>query len=163
VRLFIKDFLLKPEETIDYHIQSSWHCIARMYNQIASQFGFSRAIGYVLLNVSDDGTPATKIAPMLGMEPTSLSRMLRSMEDKGLIYRKGDDSDKRKVLIYLTKEGHRIRDISSLVVKGFNEKVFEKVDRKAFESLVNISSNINAIIDEYKEEAIITLENINDK
>jgi len=158
----IKKDYLKPEETIDYHIQTAWHSISRMYNQIASQYGFSRAIGYVLLNIDDKGTPATKIAPMLGMEPTSLSRMLKNMEERGLIYRRGDKLDKRKVLIYLTEDGLRMRGLTRKVVKGFNDKLFKTVDEKTFNCLVKISNNINSSIDDYKQEAILTLDKLNE-
>ena len=156
-----KDYL-KPEETIDYHIQTAWHGISRMYNQIATQYGVSRAIGYVLLNIDDNGTPATKIAPLLGMEPTSLSRMLKNMEERGLIYRRGDDLDKRKVLIFLTEEGLRMRRLTRKVVKGFNDKLFQNVDAQTFNCLVKISNNINSSLEDYKQEAILTLDKINE-
>ncbi len=43
-----------------------------------------------LLSHGDDGTPATKIAPQMGLEPRSLTRLLKSMEDQKLIVRKAD-------------------------------------------------------------------------
>jgi len=154
---------MKPSETFDFHIQTAWHGISRMYNQIASKYGYSRAIGYVLLNIDEEGIPATKIAPMLGMEPTSLSRLLRSMEEKGLIYRKGDEFDRRKVLIFLTKEGQRIRHLSSIVVKGFNEKLIKAVGKDSLKSLMNISENIQFVMEDYKEEIISSIGSLNDK
>ncbi|HMR56503.1 MAG TPA: MarR family winged helix-turn-helix transcriptional regulator, partial [Cyclobacteriaceae bacterium] len=77
---------MKREETVDYHIRSAWHAIARMYNQQALKYGGTMSIGFALLNIdSDKGTPATKIAPLMGLETRSLTRLLKSMEDKGLI------------------------------------------------------------------------------
>ena len=154
---------MKPSDTFDYHIQTAWHGISRMYNQIASQYGYSRAIGYVLLNIGEEGIPATKIAPMLGMEPTSLSRLLRSMEKKGLIYRKGDVIDRRKVLIHLTEEGQRIRHLSSMVVKGFNEKLIKAVGKESLQSLVEISENIQFVMDDFKEEIISSIGSLKEK
>ena len=154
---------MRSDETIDYHIQTAWHGISRMYNQIASQYGYSRAIGYVLLNIDEEGTPATKIAPLLGMEPTSLSRLLKSMEDKGLIYRKGDKADRRKVFIFLTEEGQRIRQLTSRVVRGFNERLFKNIDKESFKAFVNISENIQLVLEDYKDEAISDLGINNEK
>jgi MarR family transcriptional regulator, organic hydroperoxide resistance regulator len=75
---------MKREETVDYHIKSAWHAISRMYNQQAVQEDFTTAIGFVLINInSKEGTPATKIAPLMGLEARSLTRMLKSMEEKG--------------------------------------------------------------------------------
>jgi DNA-binding MarR family transcriptional regulator len=99
---------MKREETVDYHIKSAWHAISRMYNQKAAQEDFTTAIGFVLINInSKEGTPATKIAPLMGLEARSLTRMLKSMEEKGLIFKKPDPIDKRSVRIFLTPEGKR--------------------------------------------------------
>ena len=40
----------------------------------------------------------------MGMEPNSLSRILKSIEKDGLIERVPDSKDKRKVLVKLTKK-----------------------------------------------------------
>ena len=64
------------KETVDFHIKSTWHAMTRMYNNIANKHGMSQTIGYVLINIAKEGTRATKIAPLMGMEPTSLSRLL---------------------------------------------------------------------------------------
>jgi MarR family transcriptional regulator, organic hydroperoxide resistance regulator len=81
---------MKREETIDYHIRATWHAIARLYNQKASDHGATMAIGFVLLNIDvEEGTPATKIAPLMGLEARSLTRLLKTLEERGAIYRKG--------------------------------------------------------------------------
>ncbi|MBT1703124.1 MarR family winged helix-turn-helix transcriptional regulator, partial [Chryseosolibacter indicus] len=91
---------MRREETVDYHIKAAWHAIARMYNQQAIKNDFTMSMGFVLLNInSEEGVPATKIAPLMGLEARSLTRLLKSMEEKGFIYRIGDASDKRLVRI----------------------------------------------------------------
>ena len=97
---------MKKEETVDHNLRTAWHAIARMYNQQAQKYDATMSMGFVLLNInSEEGTPATKIAPMMGLEARSLTRLLKSMEEKGLIYRESDKNDKRSVRILLTKEG----------------------------------------------------------
>jgi DNA-binding MarR family transcriptional regulator len=49
----------------------------------------------------------------MGMEATSLTRTLKSMEEKGLIRKKNPD-DGRGVLIYLTELGKEKRLIKKL-------------------------------------------------
>src|SRR5690606_21100500 len=92
-------------KTIDSVIKSTWQAIARMYNEDASKYGASMALGYALLNIDKEGTPSTALAPKLGMEPTSLTRTLKTMEEKGLIYKKKNPKDGRGVNIYLTELG----------------------------------------------------------
>ena len=80
-----------------------------MYNQEAVKYDITTSIGFVLLNIHEDGTPATKIAPLLGLESRSLTRMLKTMEEKGFIHRQPDASDKRLVRIFLTDKGKEKR------------------------------------------------------
>src|SRR6478752_5549118 len=85
---------MRKEETIDYHIKTAWHAISRMYNQQALKYGGTMSMGFVLLNIdAEGGTPATKIAPLMGLEAQSLTRLLKSMEEKGLVYRETDKND----------------------------------------------------------------------
>ena len=104
---------MKPEETVDYNIKVAWHAISRMYNTQAARYDITTSIGFVLLNIDQEaGTPATKIAPLLGLETRSLTRILRSMEDKGLIYKQADAQDKRSVRIFLTELGLEKKEVS---------------------------------------------------
>src|SRR5919112_5587138 len=104
---------MKASETVDYNIKVCWHAIARMYNTEAAKNDITTSIGFVLLNIDPEkGTPATKIAPLLGLETRSLTRILRSMEEKGLIYKQADSVDKRSVRIFLTEEGLRKKEVS---------------------------------------------------
>jgi len=129
---------MKLKDTVDFHIKSTWHAMSRMYNNIANKHELSQTIAYVLINVEKEGTPATKIAPLMGMEPTSLSRLLKNMEKNGLIYRKGDAEDKRIVRIFLTEEGVEKRKLAKQTVLAFNEKLMQKLDHKDLEYVVKV-------------------------
>jgi DNA-binding MarR family transcriptional regulator len=139
---------MKPEETVDYNVKVCWHAISRMYNAEAAQFDITTSIGFVLLNIDpQEGTPATKIAPLLGLEARSLTRILKSMEEKGLIYKKGDSQDKRSVRILLTEKGLEKRDLSRQTVRHFNQKVREKIPAKELATFFKVISRINRMID----------------
>lgn len=142
---------MKLQETVDYHIKSTWHALTRMYNNIASKYDLSQTIGYVLINIEKEGTPATKIAPLMGMEPTSLSRLLKSMETRGLIYRKGDDEDKRVVRIFLTEEGVKKRNLAKETVLSFNEKLMKEISQDELKQLIKILGIIKRCVDDEME------------
>ena len=114
---------MKKDESIDYALRATWQAVARMYNEEAGKFGTTMATGFTLLSIDKEtGTPSTTLGPKMGMEATSLSRILRSMEEKGLIYRQTDEIDKRKVLIFLTDKGfqsHIRNQIIHLFYFGF--------------------------------------------
>jgi MarR family transcriptional regulator, organic hydroperoxide resistance regulator len=139
---------MRKEETIDYHIKTAWHAIARMYNQQALKYGGTMSIGFALLNIdAEDGTPATKIAPLMGLEARSLTRLLKSMEEKGLICRESDKVDKRSVRILLTEEGKKHRERSKETVLRFNEAVREQLPEEKLNVFFEVVQNINQIID----------------
>lgn len=138
---------MKPEETIDFHVRAVWHAIYRMYNQVASDYGVTTSIGFVLLNIhSDEGTPATKIAPLMGLESRSLTRMLKSMEEKGLIYKEKDKVDKRSVRIFLTDKGKEQKEVSRLTVLGFNDKIREVVPEKDLKGFFRTMNKVSELI-----------------
>jgi DNA-binding MarR family transcriptional regulator len=139
-------------ETVDYHLKATWHSLTKMYNRIAEKYETSQTIGYVLINVDKEGTPATQIAKALGMEPTSLSRLLKSMEQKGLIYKEDDENDKRVVRIFLTDYGVIQRKIAKNTVIKFNEKILKKVSEKELKIFYKVINAINELANEEKEE-----------
>jgi Transcriptional regulators len=146
---------MKREETVDYHIKSAWHAISRMYNQQAAAEGFTTAIGFVLINInSKEGTPATKIAPMIGLETRSLTRMLKTMEEKGLIFKKQDPSDKRSVRIFLTEEGRRKKEISVQTIKEFNEQVREVIHEEDLQNFFQVFEKLQLVIDQFSGSAV---------
>ena len=148
---------MKKEETVDYPIKSAWHAISRMYNQQAAEEGFTTAIGFVLINInSKEGTPATKIAPLIGLETRSLTRMLKTMEEKGLIYKKADPVDKRSVRMFLTEEGKRKKEISVQSVKRFNEQVRIALTEEELGSFFGVISKIQKVIDQIQTKEPIS-------
>lgn len=139
---------MKREETVDYHIRSAWHAISRMYNQQAARYNATMAIGFVLLNIdSEEGTPATKIGPLMGLEPRSLTRLLKSLEEQGAIYREVDKADKRSVRIFLTEEGRKGRERAKETVLRFNEAVRDEVPQEKLNIFFEVIQNINRIIE----------------
>lgn len=142
---------MKKQETVDFNIKYSWHLINRMYNNEASRYGITTAIGFVLLNIdSENGTPATKIAPLLGMEPRSLTRMLKSLEENGLIYRQSDKDDKRLVRIFLTEEGKLKQEISKYTVKHFNNFIKISIPDEELKTFFKVLHKINHMIENDK-------------
>lgn len=140
---------MKREETVDYHIKSAWHAISRMYNQQAAEEGFTTAIGFVLINInSKEGTPATKIAPLIGLETRSLTRMLKTMEEKGLVYKKADPFDKRSVRIFLTEEGKEKKERSINTIMDFNQQVREVVSDEDLDTFFGVFGKIQMVIEQ---------------
>lgn len=137
------------EKTIDYVLRATWQAVSRMYNEEASKYGASMSVGFALLSIDkDNGIPSTALGPQMGMEPTSLTRTLKSMEEKGLIVRKKNPVDGRGVLINLTKLGKEKRELSRDRVLKFNEVVKQHVSQEKLDNFMEVAEIINELISE---------------
>lgn len=138
----------KPDFLYDFVVRHSWHRISRMYNQKAAEHDMTMSIGFILMNVDKEGTPSTSLGPKMGMEPTSLSRTLKTMEERGFIRRQEDDIDKRKVFIFLTEEGIEKRRLVKNFVFGFNERIFNKIPKSKLKAFYEVVEKVDQMIDE---------------
>lgn len=144
---------MRKEKTIDFQIKWAWHSISRMYNAYAARFDTTMAVGYVLLNIDiEHGTPATKIAPLLGMEPRSLVRMLKNLEEKGLIRREVSKDDKRFVRIVLTELGKEKRELAREGVISFNTMVRDKIPLDKLVVFFDVIKDINRLVEEENQK-----------
>lgn len=138
----------KPELLFDFVVRHSWHRISRMYNQRAAEHDLTMSIGFILMSVDKEGTPSTQLGPRMGMEPTSLSRTIKTMEERGLIRREEDLVDKRKVLIFLTPDGVELRKMVRNFVVGFNERIYAKIPKSKLQAFFEVAAQVDELIEE---------------
>ncbi len=139
---------MRPEETIDYPLRLAWNKISKLYNIEAAKYHSTMATGFILLNIDKtEGTPSTKLGPLLGLEPRSLVRTLSTMEHKGLIERRSDSTDKRMVRIHLTDLGSRKRDISKAFVIHLNTVIQQQIPSNKLSIFFEVLAQINNQLD----------------
>lgn len=143
---------MKQEETLDYFLKITWQTVANSYNQIASNIGITQALGYMLINIHEEGTAVSQIAALLGVKSTSLSRMLNNMEDLGLIYREAHKTDKRSVKVFVTQFGKEKRQLAKNVVRKFNEYLNEHISEAERLQAIETLKKINQLTLDYKPE-----------
>ena len=139
------------DKTIDYILRATWQAVARMYNEEASKYSATMATGFALLSIDKDkGSPSTTLGPKMGMEATSLTRTLKSMEERGLITRKKNPTDGRGVIIQLTKDGKEKRELSKDTVLRFNEAVKQHISEEKLQRFMEVAEIINELIADKK-------------
>lgn len=141
---------VKHQETIDYFLKIVWQTVANRYNQLVTEFGITQSIGYLLINIDEEGTTVSQAAALLGLKSTSLSRMLNQLEKTGLIYRKSNQGDKRSVKIYLTDLGKEKRQLAKNVVKEFNNYLNAHISDADKQYLTDMLKKINQLTVNYK-------------
>lgn len=146
-------FITIAERMVIYQLRSKWLAISKLYNEMASDHGGTMSMAFILLAINEEkGTLVTKIAPRMGMEPNSLSRILKSMEKKGFIYRQKDKIDKRKVHICLTDYGFDMRKIALNAVVHLEEKIQHQVTEEKMEVFFEVMQKVPNALKQFEEE-----------
>jgi DNA-binding MarR family transcriptional regulator len=122
-----------------------------MYNEEASNYGITMATGFTLLSVDPiNGTPSTSLGPKMGMEATSLSRILKTLESMNLIERLPNPNDGRGVIIHLTKQGLKNREEVKQNVLKFNSIIRNEISEEKLKNFFEVSDCINNLISNKK-------------
>jgi len=148
------------KETFDSVLRSTWHVVSKMYNKEAGKFNSTMATGFALLSIDPEGTPSTTLGPKMGMEPTSLSRLLNTMEDRKLIFRTQNPCDGRSILIHLTSFGVEKREDSKSVVLNFNSKIEKKLSETKIQHFFEVMESIKEIAKEFEYFSSKTIKTI---
>jgi DNA-binding MarR family transcriptional regulator len=151
------DYSRYADQIIVHKIRSAWFEMSRMFNQVANAYNITLSVGFTLIAIYEEkGTPVTKIAPRMGMEPNSLSRILKTMEKDKLIERVADSLDKRKVLVRLTEKGSNIRKVSIKSVFRLNNTLIKDLDpiklRHFYEVINSVPKSTAKTLDKMQKE-----------
>lgn len=141
------------DKMVIYNVRKSWLNIAKLYNEMTAQFGGTISMAFVLLALyEEEGVPVTKIAPRIGMEPNSLSRVLKELENKGVLERKKNHSDSRIVNIVLTEQGKRLRKYALKSVFNLEKNVKEDISEDDLIGFFNVLEKIPAAINKIQQK-----------
>lgn len=138
------EFINIASQLIVYQIKTAWLQIQKMGDKIASKYEATLSLAFVLMAIYEtEGTPVTKIAPRIGMEPNSLSRLLKSLEKKAYIYKEADKTDKRVVLIKLSALGKERREIALRSVFKIEKELMQNVNETDLKGFFKVMGVVN--------------------
>ena len=136
-------------ESVDLMLKSAWLAVSKMYSELAQDHDATAVQALTLLKIDPkEGTRSTNLGPKMAIEPTSLTRIIKLLEDNGYIYKEKTTNDKREVIIKLTDKGLTSRNLSKEVVVNFNKKVVEKISSEKMEVFKEVMYDILKIANE---------------
>lgn len=112
--------------------------------KIISKFkGLSKNQPMVIKIIGMEGEimPST-IGNYTGMDKSSLTRMIDDLEKKGMVFRKSDPEDRRKVLVSLTEKGLECYNYSNQIT----DEILKLADEKDIEDYVQSLETIVRIL-----------------
>jgi DNA-binding MarR family transcriptional regulator len=98
-----------------------------------------------IIGIEGEMMPST-MGKYTGMEKSSLTRMVDDLEKKGIVYRKTDPEDRRKVLISLTEKGLNCFDYLNKITAEMADEILKFVDEKDVEDYVQSLETIVRIL-----------------
>ncbi len=133
-------------ENVDLILKQTWLAVSKMYSDMAHEYDSTAVQALTLLKIDPkEGTRSTNLGPKMAIEPTSLTRIIKLLEDNGYIYKEKTTTDKREVIIKLTEKGLNSRNLSKEVVVNFNKKVMERITPEKMEIFKEVMTEIMKI------------------
>jgi DNA-binding MarR family transcriptional regulator len=94
-----------------------------------------------------DGLRGGELAVRLGVEPPTVTKMLRRLEGCGLVERRRDPNDARSFLVYLTEKGRSLEEPVALCWAQAEETALAGLsagERRTFQKLlIRVRSNLD--------------------
>lgn len=130
-------------EHIDLILKQTWLAVSKMYSDLAQEHHSTPVQALTLLKIDPkSGTRSTNLGPKMAIGPTSLTRIIKYLEDNGYIYKEKTSFDKREVIIKLTKKGLIYRDMAKEMVISFNKILLERVSPHKLEIFKEVMDEI---------------------
>src|SRR5690554_6655220 len=99
---FLGDYLLFLLAASSASASAGFHAIARAHGLRVPEW---RALACLHDN---DGQMITRLAALALMEQSAMTRVIERMEERGLVLRRGDARDRRRVRVYLSPAGRTL-------------------------------------------------------
>lgn len=134
------------EDCINYLLTNAQHTVFQLmkkelepYDLTPIQYGVLKCIWQKELHNPRD------IAAFLNVETSTISGILERMENKSLIRREIDESDRRFIRIELTDKSKKLEIPVNQVVEGVNQKVLAGFSKERTESLKELLRQISTV------------------
>ena len=90
-----------------------------------------------------DGQRQQDLATRSNKDKTSVTRLLTSMEKKGLLYRKQDDEDSRQKLIYLTEKSDALKQKVLFMLRSDLDFIQNNIDGEELKICTKVLKEIH--------------------
>ena len=137
-----------PDRSVGYLVREAHRAFLRALAARVSRHRVTIGMWYFLRALwEEDGLTQRELSRRVGMMEPTTATALDSMQRRGLISRTRDTGDRRKVIIRLTEEGRRLRDVLLPCAIEVNRIALEGIAAEQLsllrDQLVHIRSNLD--------------------
>jgi len=133
--------------------------ISRAYkavaDQVASGFGLSQATAWPVVMIArlGGGVRPGALADALGLEPSSLVRVIDQLIGSGLVERRDDASDRRARTLHLTAKGEACASQLEAALVPFRRTLFSDIARQDIATCATVLGDLSRAIAAYTDAA----------
>lgn len=146
-RTTLLDDYTSTHESVGFVVREVWRLFARCLQPRIAREGVTIGMWFALRMLWDkDGVTQRELGERVGINGPTMVMALNSMERSGLVKRVQNRKDRRKINVYLTKRGRKLRaklwpmasEVLSLALSGLSRKQVQSLT----EMLAQIRSNL---------------------
>ena len=143
-------FQSKPGRSFGYLLRDLYRSFSKVLESRIKPHGVGMGQWYFLRELwAEDGLTQGDLSARAGMTAPTTVVAIRRMVNDGLVLRRQDNRDRRKVRIYLTKKGRRFRDellplalgVTNVATDGFSQKEIQQFRSMIDRMKRNLSRN----------------------
>ena len=108
-----------------------------LVRRIAKNHSLTLPQALILLNISISGSSMSKLANLLGLDPSTVTRNIEKLENRNILYREKSTQDTRVIYVYKSNQG-------KIIVNNI-EKEIELILNHRLDSRVDIKNSIQKI------------------
>jgi MarR family transcriptional regulator for hemolysin len=117
-------------------------------DRVAADYGLSQATGLPVLIIGrlGSGVRPGVLAEALGLEASSLVRVVDHLIESGLLARHEDPLDRRAKILELTEEGKKTAALMERALIPFRRQLFAGVDPAHIDAALRVLQGLNALL-----------------
>ncbi len=128
-------------DSIGFRVNQTANIVNNQFSKVLKKYNIAPEQRATLEIIKyEENVNQTKIAEILGKDKTTVSRGLKTLENKNLIYKK--QVDKRTNIIKLTKLAEEILENSCKEVQSFRDNLISSLNKEEIDSLHQLLNKI---------------------
>ncbi len=120
--------------------------------ECVAQYGVTASQGYTILSIPEKDTlRMNELSRIMGVDNSTMTRMVDQLIEKTLVYRKPDEKDRRLVRVGLTEKGQELRMDLEKELKNFYKMALGEISEEERLGIVHSLEQLNqAYVEAFK-------------
>ncbi|CAN1543718.1 MarR family winged helix-turn-helix transcriptional regulator [Limnohabitans sp. B9-3] len=140
-------------------LRRSHQISAAVFENVCAGVGLTQAqYGALMVLASEPGIDQSRLARALAFDKVTVLRVLRGLEDRGLVSREVSASSRRQMAVQLTAEGKRLLKKAEAPVHEAYEQLMAPLDEAQRQQLVSLLQTLTDNLGEQARAAFVPLQ-----